>query len=73
MHDNTITLKADHQDESPSGSTRPLVDLTKPVTVEVSGARPQTFTLKPNLETYCLGLEERGDPRLAAPGGSRSI
>ena len=46
---------------------RDLVDLEKPVTVKVTGGATRTFNPKPDLETYCLGLDERGDPRLAAP------
>jgi poly(3-hydroxybutyrate) depolymerase len=62
---NTITVKAEGQGNLTLWLDRPLVDLAKPVTIEVVGAKTTTVTPKPSLETYCLGLEERGDPRLA--------
>lgn len=64
---NTISLKAEKLDEVALWLDRDLVDLEKPVTVKVTGGATRTFNPKPDLETYCLGLDERGDPRLAAP------
>ena len=64
---NAIDLKTDLQNELFLWLDSPLVDLSKAVTVTVAGGTPQTFSLKPNVETFCLGLDERGDFRLAAP------
>jgi hypothetical protein len=66
VHDNTIALKVEHQDEVVLWLDSPLVDLARPVVVERDGRR-ETFTPRPNPETFCEGLEQRGDPRLAAP------
>jgi len=66
-HRNTITVRAEGQDEVALWLDEALVDLAKPVTVEVVGGKTQAFTPKPTLETYCLGFEKRGDPRLSAP------
>ena len=63
---NTIKLKTEGQHGLALWLAPGFVDLSKPVTVEVSGGKPRTFTPKPTLGTFCLGLEERGDPRLAA-------
>ncbi len=64
---NTIEVKAEKQQGLALWLDSALVDLAKPVTVNVDGGSSQTVTSRPALETYCLGLEERGDPRLAAP------
>jgi hypothetical protein len=64
---NTITIQADGQDELALWLDPALVDLSKPVTIQVTGGKSTTVTPKANLETYCRGLDERGDPRLAAP------
>ena len=64
---NTITLKVEHQDELALWLDSPLVDLAKPVTIHVEGGKSTTTTPIPSLETYCRGLDERGDPRLAVP------
>ena len=45
----------------------PLVDLARPITVEVAGRPSRSVTARPSLAIYCDGLERRGDPRLAAP------
>ena len=44
-----------------------LVNLDRPITIEPDGGRRQVIKAKANPETFCVGLEERGDPRLAAP------
>ncbi len=62
---NTIKVNAEGQGSLALWLDQPLLDLAKPVVVEVGG-KTTNFTPKPSLETYCLGLEERGDPRLAA-------
>ena len=67
MHDNTITLKTEHQDEVALWLDAPLVDLAKPVVVTRADGKPQTFDCRANVETFCSSLEERSDPRLAAP------
>ncbi len=67
VRDNTITLKAEHQDEVALWLDAPLVNLARPVTIEPDGGRRQVIKARPNPETFCVGLEERGDPRLAAP------
>jgi hypothetical protein len=65
---NTITIKADKQQAVALWLDQPLVDLRKPVTIVVQGeTRRRTIKLAPTLETYCLGLEQTSDPRLAAP------
>jgi hypothetical protein len=67
VHDNTITLKAEHQDEVLLWLDSSLVNLDRPITIEPDGGRRQVIKAKANPETLCVGLEERGDPRLAAP------
>jgi hypothetical protein len=67
VRDNTITLKLEHQDEVVLWLDSPLVNLARPVTVEVNGVRRDGIKLSPKLETFCVSLAERGDPRLAAP------
>jgi len=64
---NTITIKADKQERIALWLNASLVDMSKPIKVEVIGGKSQTFTLKPSLETYCLGLEQTSDPHLTAP------
>ena len=49
------------------GVAAPLVDLARPVIVSRPNGQPLTITAHPNVENYCVGLEERADPRLAAP------
>jgi hypothetical protein len=66
VHDNAIALKVEHQDEVALWLDAPLVDLARPVVVERDGHR-ETFTPRPSPETFCEGLERRGDSRLAAP------
>jgi poly(3-hydroxybutyrate) depolymerase len=67
VHDNTITLTADHQDEVAFWLDAPLVNLARPVIVEVEGGRREVIKARPSPETYCVGLEQRGDPKLSAP------
>lgn len=64
---NTITIKTEKLNQLAIWLDTPIVDLSKPVTVNVKDGTSKTFTLTPSTETYCVGLEERGDPRLAAP------
>ena len=35
--------------------------------VTMADGKAQTITNRPNLENYCVGLVDRGDPRLAGP------
>jgi hypothetical protein len=65
-HDNTIALKTLGQDKVALWLDAPLVDLARPVVVERDGRR-ETFQPLPRPETFCEGLERRGDVRLAAP------
>jgi hypothetical protein len=65
-HDNTITLKTEHQDEVALWLDAVLVDLARPVVVDRDGHR-ETFTPRPSPATLCDGLEQRGDPRFGAP------
>ena len=65
--ENTITIKADKQDKLVLWLDAGLVDLSKPVTVEIAGGKKQVFAPKQSLETYCMGLEQTADPRLTAP------
>ena len=67
VKDNAIALKVEHQDEVVLWLDTPLVDLARPVTVTRPDGRAFASTARPNVETYCVGLEKRGDPRLAAP------
>jgi hypothetical protein len=64
---NTITLEAKQQDNVALWLDSSLVDLKKPVTVDVVGGKSQVFEVKPSLEAYCTGLETTADPHLAAP------
>jgi len=63
---NAITLKTEGQGEIALWLSSELVDLSKPVTVVRDGVRKE-FKLKPSLAIYCDGLEQTGDPFLAAP------
>lgn len=65
--DNTIKVQSDTKDDLALWLDQELVDLTKPVTIERVGGKSVTLTPNPTLETYCSGLETRGDPHLAAP------
>jgi len=67
VRDNTIALKAEHQDEVALWLDAPLVNLARPVVVEMDGVRREVIKARLKPETFCVGLEERGDPRLAAP------
>ena len=65
--DNAITIRAEGLDELALWLDEGLVDLDRPVTVEVEGGDSLTVEPRPSLETYCRGLDERGDRHLAAP------
>ena len=65
-HDNTIALKTEHQGEVSLWLDPALVDPARPVVVERDGKR-ETFTPRPRPETFCEGIERRGDPRLSSP------
>lgn len=65
--ENTITIKADAEGDLAVWLDGELVDLAKPVTIKMTGGETTTITPTPSLGTYCLGLQERGDPRLAGP------
>ena len=67
VKDNTIMLKTEHLDQVVLWLDAPLVDLSSPIVVNLSGGSCLTSTRRPNVGTYCTGLEERGDPRLATP------
>ena len=64
---NTISLSAEKQEELALWLDPAIVDLTKPVTITIAGGKTETFLPRPDLETYCQGLDERGDPRLSSP------
>ncbi len=64
--DNVITLETKDQDEVALWLDAPFVDLSRPVQFDRDGHK-QSVTPRPDPETYCQGLETRGDPRLAAP------
>ncbi|MCW3054898.1 MAG: hypothetical protein JWN14_4068 [Chthonomonadales bacterium] len=64
---NTISLKAQKQTRVALWLDEKLINLKKPVTVSVEGGKPQVFHLKPNLETFCAGLDATADPQLSAP------
>ena len=67
MRDNTITLKLENQDEVALWLDTPLVNFARPVTIELDGGRREEIRVSPKPETFCVSLEKRGDPRLAAP------
>jgi hypothetical protein len=67
VKDNVITLRAEHQEEVAFWLDTPLIDLARPVTVTRPDGHALAITVAPKVETYCVGLEERGDQRLAAP------
>jgi hypothetical protein len=67
IQDNAITLKADHLDEVVLWLDAPLVDLGRPLTINRPGCGLLTITNRPDLDTFCAGLEQRADPKLAAP------
>jgi transglutaminase-like putative cysteine protease len=64
---NRIWIKSEGQAQLALWLDGNLVDLARPITVEVAGGETRQIIPKPTLGTYCLSLEERGDPRLAAP------
>ena len=67
VRDNTITLKADYQDEVALWLDAPLVNLARPIVIEKEGGQREVIKARLKPETFCVGLEERGDPKLAAP------
>ena len=67
MKDNTITLKTEHQDEVVLWLDPTLVNLSRPVIVTKANGQALSVTANPNVETFCVALEGRADPRLAAP------
>jgi dienelactone hydrolase len=64
---NKIRIKAEGQDQLALWLDGNLVDLAQPITIEVTGGQTRQIVLKPSLETFCLSIQERCDPRLAAP------
>jgi poly(3-hydroxybutyrate) depolymerase len=64
---NKIRIKAEGQDQLALWLDGNLVDLAQPITIEVAGGQTRQIVLKPSLETFCLSIQERCDPRLAAP------
>jgi hypothetical protein len=65
--DTMVTIKSQGQRKLAIWLDSALVDLTKPVTVDVGAGKRHSIAPRPRLETFCRGLEERGDLRLAAP------
>jgi poly(3-hydroxybutyrate) depolymerase len=63
---NSVTVKTEKQAKLALWLDAPLVDLSRPLTID-AGGRSRQVTLEPTLETFCRGLEERSDPELAAP------
>jgi transglutaminase-like putative cysteine protease len=64
---NTVTIKTHGQRKLVLWLDAMLVDLTQPVTVDIGDGKPRSIVPSPDLQTYCDSLEDRGDPRLAAP------
>jgi transglutaminase-like putative cysteine protease len=62
----TITISSEKQKGIALWLDPSLVDFKKPVTVVYNGKKSQV-RLKPDLETYCAGLEQMADPALTAP------
>ncbi|MDB5348781.1 MAG: polyhydroxyalkanoate depolymerase [Planctomycetota bacterium] len=67
VEDNKVRLKMDKLEKLSLWLDSPLVDLSRPVTIEIEGQPARTVIPRPNLGTFCDGLEKRSDPRLAAP------
>ncbi len=67
VRDNTIKLATEKVGAVAFWLDGPLVDLSKPVTISREGHPDKTIDARPSPETFCLGLERRGDPKLAAP------
>lgn len=66
IEDNRIDLKLEGVDEVALWLRSELVDLSETVTVVIDG-EVHEFELRPSLEVFCQGLEQRRDPELAAP------
>ena len=64
---NTITIRADKQEKIALWLDAALINMSKPVTIDVIGGKKQVIRLKTSLETYCLGLEQTADTHLTAP------
>ena len=64
---NSITIKAQGPRKLAVWLDQALLDLDEPVTIVTGQGNPLTIRPKPDLETICRGIEERGDPALAAP------
>ena len=66
---NTITITAEKQFKLALWLDQGLVDLAKPIIVEIVGSKRSTRIVKvrPSLETFCGGLEQTADPQLSAP------
>lgn len=84
---NMIIIKAMKQEKLALWLNQSLVDLKKPILVQVSDASRQeksdpvkkirdevkrslqrrVFQVRPDLETFCLGLDQTADPFMAAP------
>lgn len=60
-------MKADHQDEVALWLDATLVNLARTVIVEVEGGHREVIKARLDPETFCIGLEQRGDPKLSAP------
>ncbi|MDI9639447.1 transglutaminase domain-containing protein [Kamptonema cortianum] len=63
---NEITVSSGTPEELAVWLKETVVDFSKPISVKF-GESKKEFRVKPSLETYARGLEERGDPVLAAP------
>ena len=65
VNGNTITINTTKQSGVAVWLDPTLVDFKKPVEIVVDGKK-KSYKLSPSLETYCEGLEQTADPKLAA-------
>lgn len=63
---NTITIHAESSRSLALWLDVPLIDPARSVTIK-AGRNTLTCLVRPDVESYCAGLESRGDSRLAAP------
>jgi hypothetical protein len=65
--DNLITLKTQNQDAVVLWLDSPLINLQKAIKIQKPDGKLETITPKPTPENFCVSLESRSDPNLAAP------
>jgi hypothetical protein len=63
---NTISITTIKQNGIALWLDPAFVDFKKPVTVILDG-KSKTYRITPTLETFCEGLEQTADPKMASP------